>query len=154
MDLIVGVVLAAFVPVLCLIVAGAAGLTTRSAKFDFREKIETDPPFDREEVDMRLKSIQDLYLSNAKPYLENAEKTKDAAVKLNLLRWATGCLVKAESALGELESRIQDDGRKSPENLPSVQGYLPQIAGLRADVQRDLAKAREMDTLGLIPAQR
>ena len=52
---------------------------TQSAKVGSREKVRTDPPFNREEVDMRLRSIQDLYLTNAKSYLENVEKMKDLA---------------------------------------------------------------------------
>jgi hypothetical protein len=144
-DIVTGVALLILVPVACLVLAGLLGLTTRSDKFDFRQRPETDPPPDLEEVQLKFNAAQTLYLENAKRFLEVAQSSKSGEFRMHFRRWATECLLETDSALQGLSQRIE----RFPESSDLFRNYLARIAQLRQEVQRDLALARSLDRLGI-----
>jgi len=148
-DLIVGIILLVAVPVASLAAAAMLGLTTQEKKTEVRERVVPEPAPDQEEVDMRFRNAQEIYMQNAKPYLDSAQRESDSAIRLHLLKWAAASLRKADSTLVELEGLI----RRHSDSEAIFQAYLAQISQLRGDVQKDLAKVKELDILGLTGAR-
>lgn len=142
-DLVVGIVLAILVPVLCLAIAGMLGVKGRSAKLDWREEVAVDPPPDRQEVEARFRYAQELYVENAKRFLETAEALRNQPVGDYFRRWATDALRAADSAFMGVESLIQ----RYRDETSQFQSTLTRAAQFRAELRRDMDRARSLDVL-------
>lgn len=142
-DLVTGVILVILVPVLCLVLAGMMGVKGSSSKFLFREGPEVDPVPDREEIDARFRHAEELYLQSAKRFLESAESLRAQPVGEYFRRWSNDSLKAADSAFVGVESMI----KRYPEASSQFQAYLGRVAQHRAEIQRDMERARSLDVL-------
>jgi hypothetical protein len=144
-DLVTGIILVILVPILSLVVAGMLGVKGSSDKFLFREGPEVDPVPDREEIDARYRYAEDLYLQNAKRFLESAEALKAQPDGEYFRRWTNDSLKQADSAFVDVESMI----KRYPEASSQFQTYLGRVVQYRAEIQRDMERARSLDVLKL-----
>jgi hypothetical protein len=143
MDVGGGVALLILVPVLCLVIAGMLGLSTRSDKGDFREKPQTDPTPDQAEIELRWKAADDLYRLTAKPFAETAVSQSSVEFKEYFRRWATRSLEQTDSSLQSLEVLV-----RRPDCRGTFDSYLARIGQLREELRRDLERVRALDVLG------
>ena len=144
-DLIVGIVLVVLVPVLCLTLAGLTGLSTRSEMYDFRERPKVNPAPDQQEIDARFQAAVALYQQTSRPLLETAISAHTRPDGLFFRRWAERSLEQAASAFQGIEALIQN----YPDAASSFQSYVARSAQYRAQIQKDMERARALDVLGL-----
>jgi hypothetical protein len=144
-DLLIGIFLALFLPVVCYLVSGVvlSGGAQTSIK-DHEEKV-LNPPPDQEELVLRWKGGEERLRSTAKTLLKHAESLQDPFMKEQFRIWATRSLKAADGYFVELEKFIK--GYPDPDG--HYTGYVSNIATLRKEIQADLGRAKSLDYLGV-----
>lgn len=139
-DLIVGIILAAAIPVFTMLVVGLMGVktTTELGSFQERPKI-PDPVPDKEEVDIKLRYYRKVYTDSAAAFLDRA-RTAEGFQKLEERKWALRGLKTVEAGISELESLIARTDSKS-----KFSRQLREMADLRSSVAQGI---REIESAG------
>lgn len=143
-DLVVGVVLLILLPIFCLVVSAAFGVSTRTDKFDFRQKPDVDPPPEDEEVAVRFQAAQRMYVENGKRFIELARNAAKTGYLGTFRECADRNLREADSAFQSLEAWI----RRFPESTARFSAYLSRMAQIRSEIERDLGDVKSLDVLG------
>ncbi|MGQ9592671.1 MAG: hypothetical protein ACUVYA_20535 [Planctomycetota bacterium] len=143
-DLVVGIVLLVLLPIFCLFLSAAFGVSTRTEKFDFRQKPDVDPPPEDEEVALRFQAAQRMYAENGKRFLEFARNAAKTGYLGTFRECADRNLREADSAFQSLEAWI----RRFPESTARFSRYLSEMARIRSEIERDLGEVKSLDVLG------
>ena len=144
MDLVLGLVLLVLLPLFFYFGAGLLGFGSGDSKM--REKPEVPSPApDAAEVQLRWTTAAELYLRNGKDFMSMLSASEDQELRQRFLGWTLRCLENAKSQLAELEALI----RAHPKAAQEFSAKLLEVADLGGQIDRDLARVRQQDVLGV-----
>ena len=103
------------------------------------------PAPDAAEVQLRWTTAAELYLRNGKDFMSMLSASEDQELRQRFLGWTLRCLENAKSQLAELEALI----RAHPKAAQEFSAKLLEVADLGGQIDRDLARVRQQDVLGV-----
>src|SRR5262245_36670656 len=134
-DLIIGIVLALVLPFVAVVLERI---------FEPREQADPfakgkAPTFNiaptQDEVEDRVRYVQDLYAGNAQKYLKYAQEGADQNLRYYMVRWTKRTLQKAKEKAKEAEEFIQD--KAHPEAAGQFADYLARLGALKKQMDDD-----------------
>ncbi len=142
-DLVVGLVLVIIMPFAVMALSTLfTQAPARPIVHELGSKQNPLPPEDAEEIETRWQLAEKAYRSNAKPIFKRVEEAQDSILRETLRVWAVKALRLAESELTGFKSTIE-----KPELASKFSAYQPRIQSLKKEIQADLARLKELNTL-------
>jgi hypothetical protein len=141
-DLLIGIVLALALPFLAVVLVRIFEPREQADPFAKGKTPTFNIPPTQEEVEDRVRYVEDIYVGSAQKYVKYVKDGADPTLKYHMVRWARKALSKAQEKAKEAEEFIQNS-QVAAQFAP----YIERLATRKKQMEADLQEVERNDVL-------